>query len=51
MKIILTKEHRARLKIKRAAELKEEQQELLRVQEEGRKKAKEFLKNLFNPKK
>jgi len=51
MKIILSKEHRARLKIKRAAELKKEQQELLRVQEEGRKKAKEFLKNLFNPKK
>lgn len=51
MKVILAKEHRAKLKIKRAAELEREQQELLRAQEEGRKKAKEFFKKLFNPKK
>jgi len=51
MKVILAKEHRARLRIKRAAELEREQQELLRAQDEGRKKAKEFFKKLFNPKK
>ena len=51
MKVILRKEQRERLRVKRAAELEDKQREVRRLEEQGRKKAKEFFKKLFNPKK